>query len=186
MDKMNCCVVDRRTFWILLISWNGSQSHNTLHGHYMGCQIATGLLRTAFIWSEDGLDHLQQPPLDVCRFCDSRSELFVQLRWRLKLWKQHLNAQWLTTFSAWSLANWTHLSLKKRPAPNKDFCLLRHHRMAASAESICKSRALKNYWTPPASQPAFRFPPKHLSHLWLDPCCLDTVHAVVIGPYPNQ
>lgn len=43
-----------------------------------------------------------------------------------------------------------------------------------------------NYWTHPASQPAFRFPPKHLSHLWLDPCCLDTVHAVVIGPYPNQ
>lgn len=43
-----------------------------------------------------------------------------------------------------------------------------------------------NYWTHPASQPAFRFPSKHLSHLWLDPCCLDTVHAVVIGPYPNQ
>lgn len=27
---------------------------------------------------------------------------------------------------------------------------------------------------------------RHLSHLWLDPCCLNTVHAVVIGPYTNQ
>lgn len=30
MDKMNCYVVDKRTFWILLISWNGSQSRSTL------------------------------------------------------------------------------------------------------------------------------------------------------------
>ncbi len=49
-----------------------------------------------------------------------------------------------------------------------------------------KAPSPMNYWIHPASQPAFRFPSKHLSHLWLEPCCLDTVHAVVIGPYPNQ
>lgn len=28
--------------------------------------------------------------------------------------------------------------------------------------------------------------PSLLCLLWLDPCCLDTVHAVKIGPYPSQ
>lgn len=88
---------------------------------------------------------------------------------------------------------WHHLvinlldSLSKEPATYLKGLTPTHLRMTTLAKSISKPIP---QWTIepilPANQPAFRFPSKHLSHLWLDPCCLDTVHAVVIGPYPNQ
>lgn len=117
----------------------------------------------------------------IARFlllCDSRCEATApQIQPNTETRLLDLCAQWLlTALIIWSA---TASSSLKGLMP-------KHLRMTALDKTHVQAPTPMNYWTHPASQPAFRFPSKHLSHLWLDPCCLDTVHAVVIGPYPNQ
>lgn len=65
--------------------------------------------------------------------------------------------------------------------------MLKHLRKTALAQRIFQPLP---QWTittiVPARQPAFRFPSKHLSHLWLDPCCLDTYMQSWLGHFQTS
>lgn len=185
----------QRTFWILLISWNWIQitPANTRIGYWMLFQRGESFYLdtmglTFSIWTEEGLNHLvpflQQPSSDFCFFVALCMNLLCpKHKWTLK-WKSWICVHsdcWQHSASGLQLIGLTVIRVchifQRTNARNTWGWLLRLNAFQSP---------LTNYRNHPASQPAFRFPSKHLSHLWLDPCCLDTVHAVVIGPYPNQ
>lgn len=124
-------------------------------------------------------------PVD-CEYCESnasQSKLNSNVILERKKTKQFLDL--CHHGCIWSPPQCTHCSCGSPPWLLKDSCHSAWGRLLWLNESQSSVPPV-NIWTCGACQPALRFPSKHLSLLWLDLCCLDSVHAVVIGPYPNQ
>lgn len=145
---------------------------------------------TVFIWPEEGLAFEFLSTTAISRF------LWLSV-WTCCGWNtsehKHQNVGFVCTVTFDSIQHLASDSLDSLfPTVAMRACHIFKRTNAKTPEDDCfgqkhfKAPTQMNYCSHPASQHAFRYPSKHLSHLWLDPCCLDTVHAVVIGPYPNQ
>lgn len=177
MDDLNWSVLQKRAFWTLKIE-------------LIFCDWIPEWETIVFIWIEQTWKILLYPRIYI--FSPHHHLRLSQYCFHVthpeKNWSQHPGYMCTVTGEkmhhpalwTWFFEMWWKSHIFKG-------LLLKHLRKTSLAQRFFQPLP---QWTIttilPARQPAFRFPSKHLSHLWLDPCCLDTYMQSWLGHFQTS